>query len=126
MVGKAGRNIIIMALSVFLTMGCAPLAGGDDKIINAGIPAQVDSLLATPHQPTVADVQLEWNEVANATSYNIYRSYSVRGDGFNFSTPYVTIPGDGIGKIIWIDTGTYADNNNYSWIVRAVGAGGEN
>jgi hypothetical protein len=88
-------------------------------------PPQVDTLIATGHQPTVADIQLEWTNPAGATSFNIYRSTSVRGTGFNFAVPYATTPA-GVGKTIYVDLGAYADASNYSWVVRAVSAGGEN
>ena len=61
-----------------------------------------------------------------AISYNIYRSDSVRGTGFDFAAPYDTITGDGVGKIIYADVGAYTDGLDHSWVIRAVGSGGEN
>jgi hypothetical protein len=90
-----------------------------------GVPPQVNDLIATPHQPTAADIQLEWTNQAGATQYNIYRSTSVRGTGFNFAAPYA-VATPGVTKTIWIDTGAYATPDSYSWVVRSAAGALEN
>ncbi|MBA3045226.1 MAG: hypothetical protein FP824_03340 [Euryarchaeota archaeon] len=81
---------------------------------------EIMDLLATPHAPTATDVQLEWSEISGATEYRIYRSTSVRGDGFNYSSPYDVVPATGTGKIIWTDVGAYATASDYAWVVTSV------
>jgi len=85
----------------------------------------ITDLLATPHHPTVSDVQLEWAEKSSASYYYIYRSNSVRGGGFNFSSPYDVVLATGTGKVLWVDVGAYADASDYTWVVRAVIGGNE-
>ncbi len=67
-----------------------------------------------------ADINITWAPIINATSYNIYRSLAVDGTGFNFTVPIGTV-----SELYFIDAGSLADGNNYSYIVRGNCVGGE-
>ncbi len=84
------------------------------------------SLGVVEHAPDIylhklgADINITWAPVANATSYNIYRSLAVNGTGFNFTAPWGVT-----AEPYFLDIGALADTNNYSYIVRGNSAGGE-
>ncbi|MDI6709017.1 MAG: carboxypeptidase-like regulatory domain-containing protein, partial [Candidatus Thermoplasmatota archaeon] len=61
------------------------------------------------------NIVLNWTDTG--ATYNIYRSTSVDGTGFNWDNPVAT----GVTGSSWTDTGKYTDSGNYSWVVNATG-----
>ncbi len=111
--------------AVGIPAGGTPAEAGPYNYQIGGIPPQVNDLMAYGHNPGAADIHLEWNEQAGSLSYNIYRSMAVDGTGFNFAVPYDNVV-NVAGLNVYDDTGAYGDANDYAWVVRSVGAGGEN
>jgi len=59
-------------------------------------PSPPTGLIATPMGPSKpTEVQLTWNIVAGATSYNLYRSTTLSGEGNNPVVTNVSVTADG-------------------------------
>lgn len=64
---------------------------------------------------TATSVQVFWNSVTGASSYNV--EYRIRNSGANYSTPFTT-------NLTYLDLNSLAPGTNYEFIVQSVCSGG--
>ncbi len=93
-------------------------AGGDSPASNEASATPLAAPTAPTHlaaQAGSAQIALSWNAVANATSYQVFRSTT--------SNSFGTMPTQTVSTPSYMDTGV-TNGTTYYYVVRAVGVGG--
>ena len=87
--------------------------------VSGGVPPSHEPKNVTASKVGTTDINLTWDQVSDANSYNVYRSNYVNGSG----------PWESIGttsNLFFVAAGNLSDSNNYSYVVKSKNAGGEN